>query len=212
MAHLTITGHDAQPTTFVIAPGETGIGRSAENAVVLDGDGVSRRHARLKWDGREFRLEDLGSKNGTLVNGQPVEGLQLLANGDVIGLPGWTLRFEADEETATRSVSSGGRATADSNPARSVILRPETREVVVRGTTRILPPKEYLALTLLYERASTVVSKEDLAEHVWPEYKGDVSDYNIHQVLSRLRRELEEDPAHPRILITRPGFGYMLLP
>jgi len=90
-------------------------------------------------------------------------------------------------------------------------LKPETKEVLVRGATVLLALKEYLALSLLYDRAGTIVSKEDLADHVWPEYKGDVSDYNIHQVLSRLRRELEEDPSKPKVLITRPGFGYMLV-
>jgi hypothetical protein len=208
VARFTITSEGGASSNFVIAPGETGIGRGNTNEIVLEGDGVSRRHARLTWDGKSFVLEDAGSKNGVLVNGQRLSSPRELANGDVVTIPGWMLKFEADEETVTRS------ATPVAKPAtvRSVVLKPETREVVVRGTARVLAPKEWLALTLLYEKAGTVVSKEDLAEHVWPEYKGDVSDYNIHQVLSRLRRELEEDPAHPRVLITRPGFGYMLVP
>ena len=209
MARFTISGEDGQSSTFVIAPGATSIGRANSNEIVLDGDGVSRNHARLTWDGVAFRMEDAGSKNGTLVNGEALTGTRELRSGDVVTIPGWVLKFEADDETVTRSATPIARPAAS---VKSVVLKPETREAVVRGTPVLLPPKEYLALTLLYERAGTVVSKEDLAEHVWPEYKGDVSDYNIHQVLSRLRRELEEDPAHPRILITRPGFGYMLTP
>ena len=209
MARFTITGDGGQSSTFVIAPGETSIGRANTNEVVLEGEGVSRRHARLAWDGVSFVLEDAGSKNGVLVNGAALAGTAILRSGDVVTIPGWTLKFDAEEETLTRSVTPAARPGPG---VKSVVLKPETREVVVRGEAKGLPPKEYLALTLLYERAGTVVSKEDLAEHVWPEYKGDVSDYNIHQVLSRLRRELEEDPAHPRILITRPGFGYMLVP
>jgi pSer/pThr/pTyr-binding forkhead associated (FHA) protein len=209
LARFTITGDGQPSSTFVIAPGETEIGRSITNHLVLEGDGVSRHHAKLASDGSTFAIEDAGSKNGTLVNGERLSGSRKLSSGDVVTIPGWTLRFDADEETVTRSATPAASGAA---PVKSVILKPETREVVVRGTAVLLPPKEYLAMTLLYERAGTVVSKEDLAEHVWPEYKGDVSDYNIHQVLSRLRRELEEDPAHPRILITRPGFGYMLVP
>ncbi len=209
MARLMINGAGEAPSVFVIAAGETAIGRAAENALVLDGDGVSRRHARIFGDGSGFQIEDLGSKNGTLVNGEKLTAARRLSPGDVVTIPGWTLTFDSDDVTVTRSAG----ATGDQPPAaRTLVLRPETREVLVRGAQVLLPPKEYLALTLLYERAGTVVSKEELAEHVWPEYRGDVSDYNIHQVISRLRRELEPDPAHPRLLITRPGFGYMLLP
>lgn len=211
MARFTITSEGGQATNFVLAPGETNIGRASDNTVVLEGEGMSRRHARVIWLDGSCSVEDLGSKNGTFLNGERIEGSRPLGDGDVVALPGWTLRFESDDETVTRSAlpASPGAAKADS---RTVVLKPETREVFVRGTSVLLPPKEYLALTLLYERAGAVVSKEELADHVWPEYRGDVSDYNIHQVVSRLRRELEQDPGHPRILITRPGFGYMLLP
>jgi len=209
MARFVITGEGRGQTEYVLAPGETTIGRAAENELVLEGDGVSRKHARFTWDKRGFLVEDLGSKNGTLLNGSRLASQVAIGAGDTLVIPGWTLKFDADEATATQSISP---AAPGASAARSLLLKPETREVVVRGTAILLPPKEYLAITILYERAGTVVSKEALADHVWPEYNGDVSDYNIHQVLSRLRREIEEDPAHPRILITRPGFGYMLLP
>jgi pSer/pThr/pTyr-binding forkhead associated (FHA) protein len=209
LARLIITAADGTTTSFALVPGETVVGRASANDVVLDSDGVSRRHVRFLWSDGAFTVEDLGSKNGTLLNGGRLEGRSPLKNGDAVTVPGWTLKFEAEEETVTRSATPASAPTLRGQ--RAVLLKPETREVVVRGTAVLLPPKEYLALTLLYERAGTIVSKEDLAEHVWPEYKGDVSDYNIHQVLSRLRRELEEDPAHPRLLVTRPGFGYMLV-
>ncbi len=209
MARFTITTEGKPPSVLQLAPGETRLGRALDNDAVLEGDGVSRYHARVTMDGGSCRIEDLGSKNGTMVNGQRLDGPRDLASGDTVVIPGWSLKFEAEDATVTRAFD----ATADSAPAgKSLVLNTATREAVVRGKTVLLPPKEYLALTLLYERAGTVVSKEDLAEHVWPEYQGDVSDYNIHQVLSRLRREIEEDPSRPRMLITRPGFGYILHP
>ena len=207
---MTVIADGRPGPSYVLGLGETSIGRLPENDIVLEGDGVSRRHVRIGWDGAAFEVEDLGSKNGALVNGERLAGSRKLRDGDMLVIPGWTLRFEAEGETATQAVSLGSASTTHL-AGRAVVLKPETREVVVRGTAIQLAPKEYLAITLLYGRAGTVVSKEDLANHVWPEYKGDVTDYNIHQVVSRLRRELEIDPSQPRVLITRPGFGYMLV-
>ncbi|MEO8541007.1 MAG: winged helix-turn-helix domain-containing protein [bacterium] len=210
MARLVITSESGERRFFALSPGETTLGRAASSQVVIEGEGVSRAHACIAGSASGFELKDLGSKNGTFLNGARIEASQALTNGDTVTIPGWTIRFEAEEATVTRSFVPGAAAATD--PAgRSLVLKPETKEVLVRGATVLLAPKEYLALSLLYERAGKIVSKEDLADHVWPEYKGDVSDYNIHQVLSRLRRELEEDPSKPRILITRPGFGYMLV-
>ncbi len=211
MARLTVTAEGRPPAVYSLTPETTTMGRAPDNDLVLEGDGVSRRHASISFDGKGYLVEDLGSKNGTRVNGKPLAGRHALVHGDVVALPGWSLKFDAESETVTTAAAWGDTGAAAVPASRDVVLRQETREVVVRGKVVQVPPKEYLALTLLFERAGSIVSKEDLANHVWPEYQGDVSDYNIHQVVSRLRRELEPDPAHPRVLITRPGFGYMLV-
>lgn len=210
MARLLITSDSGEKRFVPLGPAETTIGRSATCDLVLEGDGVSRTHLVIAAAGAGYEARDAGSKNGTFVNGERVDMVRPLANGDRLTVPGWTLVFENEDQTVTRSFAPGAATPAP--VGRRVVLKPETKEVIVRGQTVLLAPKEYLALSLLYERAGTIVSKEDLADHVWPEYKGDVSDYNIHQVLSRLRRELEEDPSKPTVLITRPGFGYMLVP
>ncbi len=67
----------------------------------------------------------------------------------------------------------------------SLLIDVARAEVHVRGKSVALPPKEFRALSLLYGKAGAVVSKDDLAQHVWPEYDGD-EHYNIHQVISRL--------------------------
>lgn len=52
-------------------PGENSVGRSSDNAIVLaNDDQVSRHHALIRWDGRQLNISDLGSSNGTWVNGQ----------------------------------------------------------------------------------------------------------------------------------------------
>lgn len=62
------------------------IGRAAGNDLVIDDQDVSRQHARLTWDGRQVIVEDLGSSNGTFVNGARISGPTLLRPGDVLGL------------------------------------------------------------------------------------------------------------------------------
>lgn len=53
--------------------------------------------------------------------------------------------------------------------------------------------------------------KEELAVHVWPEHGGGVTDADIAQLISGLRRKLEEDAEHPQYLLTVRGLGYRLV-
>lgn len=70
---------------IVLADGESVIGREPDCQVWLDASGVSRRHARINvLRGDVVRLEDLGSKNGTFVDGSPVHGVVQVTNGSVI--------------------------------------------------------------------------------------------------------------------------------
>lgn len=67
------------------------IGRDAGNDVAIDDGFLSARHARLRPPNL---LTDLGSTNGTLVNGQRVEGTVRLRDGDLIALGSIRFRFE----------------------------------------------------------------------------------------------------------------------
>jgi hypothetical protein len=73
--------------------GVTVIGRSSGCDIVLDDPNVSRRHAEIRRIGEGYSLVDLGSTNGTEVNGQRV-GETSLMNGDVIGVGTTRLTFE----------------------------------------------------------------------------------------------------------------------
>lgn len=63
---------------------ETDIGRTQTNAVVIADATVSRQHARIRLQDDKFMLFDLGSANGTFVNGQRVEQPYALTDGDVV--------------------------------------------------------------------------------------------------------------------------------
>lgn len=70
------------------------IGRSPECDIVLDDPNVSRRHAEVKVVNGSYAVSDLGSTNGTRVNGIAVTLERALRDGDIIGLGSHDIRFE----------------------------------------------------------------------------------------------------------------------
>jgi DNA-binding winged helix-turn-helix (wHTH) protein len=73
--------------------GENVLGRVEDAAAWIESDSVSRRHARLTISGDRAVVEDLGSKNGTFLNGRRIEKPQVLSDGDEIRLGQVTLTF-----------------------------------------------------------------------------------------------------------------------
>ncbi len=69
------------------------IGRGLNNDIILEDTRVSRHHAQLRYRARRFWVADLGSTNGTYVNGDQVEE-RSLRDGDVISLGGLELTFK----------------------------------------------------------------------------------------------------------------------
>ncbi|MBF7082333.1 FHA domain-containing protein [Desulfallas sp. Bu1-1] len=72
---------------------EMRLGRDYDNDVVLPGRFASGRHARIYLQNGQYWLEDLGSKNGTFLNGVPLTRPAVLANGDQIKIGDITLKF-----------------------------------------------------------------------------------------------------------------------
>lgn len=79
---------------FDLGPREYRIGRSSGSDIVLADPSVSGQHAKLSPRGDSFVLEDLGSTNGTTVNGQAVTAPRPLRSGDVLGIGDAVLRYE----------------------------------------------------------------------------------------------------------------------
>ena len=93
-AKLTLHPPQRASRFLVVRDGESLlIGRDPACGLVLEDTRVSKRHAQLSWNGHGWTLEDLDSKNGTTVNGEPARGAEL-RDGDRISFGGLTGRFE----------------------------------------------------------------------------------------------------------------------
>ncbi len=76
---------------FALSEGMTVIGRADQCDVVMDDPGVSRQHAGIRGDANRYKISDLGSRNGTFVNGDQVGSEpRLLRNFDRIEFGGTT--------------------------------------------------------------------------------------------------------------------------
>lgn len=80
---------------LVISRDELVVGRSPGSDVRLDDPRVSRTHARLRRDGDQVYVQDLGSTGGTKVNGSQIAGPHLLKSGDLVSFATVDLRYQA---------------------------------------------------------------------------------------------------------------------
>ena len=176
------------------------IGRAVECDIVIVSKGISREHARLHRDGRRWFVEDLGSTNGTFRNNERVVTPLDLRDGDSLKVGDVTFIFH-DPDTTTRE-----------NPVPDLEVDVAAGVVRVNRTPVSLSPKEYALLAYLYERRGQVCSKDDIGRAVWPEYEsGGIFDYQIENLVRRLRTRIEVDPANPQVLFTIRGLGYKIV-
>jgi len=103
-------------TRFPVRRGETMIGRSAYCTIVVSDSSVSREHASLRLVDGVLLLTDLGSRNGTFVNGAVVQGTRPVAAGDSIVLGSAVLRIEATEEDRRSRRSTGNLLEGPEDP------------------------------------------------------------------------------------------------
>jgi hypothetical protein len=86
ISRLVMTQGPQPGQTFVLDQDLLTLGRDPNNVIVINDPQISRQHARITHQGGRMVLEDIGSTNGTFVNGMRLTNPHTLANGDVIGL------------------------------------------------------------------------------------------------------------------------------
>ncbi len=188
------TGHEHQ-----LRGATTTIGRAVECDIVITSKRVSREHARLTRDGRRVMLEDLNSTNGTFLNDERILEPMELRDGDVVSIGDVKFSFRDPDTTI------GGMLRVE--------LDLDASAGIVRVNRRVvnLSPKEFALLMHLYERRGKVCSKDEIGKAVWPEYQEGIYDYQIENLVRRLRARLEPDPSNAQLLITVRGLGYKLV-
>jgi DNA-binding response OmpR family regulator len=188
---------------FPLSAEHVTLGRAAECDIVLEGRLISRQHASIRRDGQNYILEDLGSHNGTTVNGRRIGEPWTLHDGDQIDLGGvGRLTFVDNDATSTRR-----RA-----PALGVWLDTTTQDVWIDGQ-RLGPPlspAQFKLLQALAERLDQLCSRAEIVAAVWPEAADGVSDEALDALIKRVRTRLGEVPGGQRYLTTLRGRGLIL--
>jgi pSer/pThr/pTyr-binding forkhead associated (FHA) protein len=182
-------------------PGEGAtIGRDTSCEVVVASKSVSREHCRVYREGLRWFVEDMGSTNGTFLNGERIVSARELRDEDSLQVGEVTFVFH-DPETTTRH-----------GPLPDLEIDASAGVVRVNRKPVVLSPKEYQLLSYLHQRRGQVCSKDDIGHAVWPEYEaGGIFDYQIENLVRRLRTRIENDPADPQLLCTVRGLGYKLI-
>ena len=201
---LRLEGSGAVEQVWIERP-EVVIGRADDCDVVIAERQVSRRHARIRQVGEQYILEDLGSKNGTFVNGQELVEPYVLQNGDEVQIAlCCRLSWVAPGATAPLLADEGEHGLR---------LDHERKRVWVAGQ-EVDPPlslAQYRLLELLHQEPGRVYSRNQIVEAVWPEDDREgISEQAIDALARRLRERLAEADPGRQYVITVRGHGFRL--
>lgn len=94
MARLILSLKGRELDKFLLGQGKVVIGRMPDCDIKIDNPAISRKHATIDFQDDEYVLADLGSSNGTFLNGEMMQGPATLKPGDVIGLAKFELQFQ----------------------------------------------------------------------------------------------------------------------
>lgn len=185
------------------------IGREPECDVIIQDRQVSRFHARLTLEDGSTLLEDLGSKNGTYLDGTKMEDNQYLEDGDIIQI--------ALVQTFAYYASDATMPLEDKFPSLNIsnnlVLEERSRRVYVNGT-ELTPPlsvSQFRLLEELYKQPGKVVRRDDLISAIWEdESAAGVSEQALDALIRRLRDRLAEVDPHYQYIVTVRGHGLRL--
>ncbi len=181
------------------------IGRDTDSDLAVRENTVSRRHAVIYREGRDWVLED-SSKNGTYVNEQRVENPVALRDGDVISIAA---------AVQIAFVSSDATVPLDLPPRQDRRMRVDidARRVWCAGLelTPALSKPQYRLLVLLYLRGGDVCTRDEVIRAVWPDAVGEgVTEQSIDALVRRLRFRLGVCDSEYQYVVTVRGHGFRM--
>ena len=208
------------------------LGREPDCDIVISNRQVSRHHACLSIGTEGVFLEDLGSKNGVLINNKPLSGPTLLTDGAVFQIalvqrfiylssdstipldnqPGYFQDFTMNKQKSLPVSLRNGRLR----------LEKRSRQVWIRllnlegrwEEKEILPPlsvSQFRLLEVLFDNPGRVIPRPELAAAIWGEGQAfDISEQALDALVRRLRDRIASiDPEHEFIVTVR-GHGLRL--
>lgn len=138
-AKLVCEAGPASGQEFGLDGDEVVIGRAADNPVSIPDTSVSRKHALVRRTADGWALSDLGSGNGTQLNGEPLGDEVLLGEGDVIRLGDSELRYSAGGAATADSTLEGDDEPAPRPQRRAPVRTARTGGAIERSTGRGRP-------------------------------------------------------------------------
>ena len=182
------------------------IGRGSDCQIVLQERQVSRHNVRITQENGRYTLHDLGSRNGTHLNGSQIDGLAILQDGDEISIAlAVKLVFVGTDATIPLTFEP---PTAEGN----LQLDEAARAVLINGK-ELDPPlslAQFRLLELLHNAQGAVCSRDAIVEIVWPGTDGlGVSEQAIDALVRRLRDRLAELDDFNYIVTVR-GHGFRI--
>lgn len=196
-----------------ILKGDIIVGRDDSCHVVIQNRQVSRYHARFVSLSQGVQLEDLGSKNGTHINGQEVLEPIMLQDGDVIQIA-FAQQFIYLSSDSTIPLELPPGEPSDGIPVTRLLRLDKRSRRVWIGNDELLPPlsvSQYQLLELLSDNPGRVVSRAELVQVVWgKEDAVGISEQALDALVRRLRDRLASINSTHQFLITVRGHGLRL--
>ena len=187
------------------------IGRESTCDIVINDRQVSRHHASISITPMGTLLEDLGSKNGTHLNGLQMDVPTLLEDGDTVEIA-LAQQFIYLSSDATLPLDSDSLINII-QPSGRLRLEKRSRRVWI-GDSEVLPPlsvSQFSLLEMLYENPGRVVSRADLIRSIWGEEQAViVSEQALDALVRRLRDRLADIDPDYQYIITVRGHGLRL--
>jgi pSer/pThr/pTyr-binding forkhead associated (FHA) protein len=117
---------------FPLEKSEMHVGRDVTNELVISDEKVSRRHARLYTEGDQYVVEDLGSTNGTFINGARLSGPHLLRVGEQITFGETSIvsyeRIDQDPNATVMSTISASPSTVQAPKVEASVPKPSVSQ------------------------------------------------------------------------------------